>query len=332
MTAPPQFEDIVAQGLADVRVALEEMPDATRAEVKQVLDSDELVTRVVNIVLPVMDEQFRKKYYRKIIFAVGGLLVFFAIATAIAFNQIAKVAAINAQTNTNQDAAIERSQISIGAFQDQLAQANAKLAEQGLPTIQAPGNVQPGTPEQAQLSVAAATASTLANLPREVLVKPEPADIAKAVSDYIVANPVPIPPDQIINAVATYMASNQEALRGPEGKNGPAGPPGDPPSAEEIRAAFRAEVAANPQVLCPQGGEYSSKVVLLANGNSAEQTTCFGPEVPPPSGTGGGGILTPDPNAGPTTAPPAPGGGVTQPPPATSDPPTPTTTPEGGLF
>jgi hypothetical protein len=297
MTAPPlPFDDRVAAGLAQIEEALRQAPGAAREETRQVLDSDELVKRVVNIVTPVMDERFRKKYYRSMIIGVGILLAIFAVAVTAAFQQIAQVASINAATNTDQDAAISRSQVSIGAFQQQLDEANKKLIAQGLPPIPGPTDAQPGTPQQAQLSVAAATASTLAAIPKDSLASPSAASLAQAVADYMQAHPAGVDPSLIIGAVADYFAANQDSLRGPAGADGadgvpgPSGPAGPPPTAEQIQVAFRDEIANNPQLLCPVGGTYSGRTVALANGGSTQQFGCFGEDTAaPPPDTGGGG-------------------------------------------
>jgi hypothetical protein len=216
MTAPPlPFDDRVAAGLAQIEEALRQAPGAAREETKQVLDSDELVKRVANIVTPLMDARFRRKYYRNMIFGVGILLAIFAVAMVAAFQQISDVANTNAATNTDQDAAIARSQVSITAFQQQLEEANKKLVAQGLPPVLAPADVAPGTPQQAQLSVAAATASTLAAIPKASLASPSAAALAGAVADYMQTHPVSVDPSLVIGAVADYFAAHQDALRGP---------------------------------------------------------------------------------------------------------------------
>lgn len=307
MTAPP-FEDTLNDGMAQLRRALDHAPEAAREEVKQVLDSDELVTRVVNIVVPVMDDRFRRKYYRSMIIGVGVLLTIFAVSMIAAFQQIGTVATGLASN----DAAIQRSQATIAAFQDQLNLANDKLKAQGLPTVQGPtGTVEPGTPEQAKLINAAATASTLASLPKEQLIYPTAAQLAAAVATYIQANPVVVPPDQIIAGVAAYLERNPvpAGKDGAPGEPGKTGAPGPPPTAAEIRQAFRDEVVANPNLLCPLGGSYGSRTVALADGGSTEHFGCFGANSAPP----------------PTTTAPAPA-----PAPAAPNQPAPTTTPAAG--
>lgn len=300
-SAPP-FEQQFRDGMAFVRDALSHAPEATREEVKQVLDSKELVERVVNIVVPLMDRRFRLKYYRNMILGVGVLLVIFGGAFLFAFQKINAVATENAI----QDIALARTQATIDSFEQQLQAANAKLVAQGLPPVPAPSDVQPDTPEQAQLINAAATASTLASLPPTAFRDPDPAVIASAVANYLKVNPPVIDPDLVIKAVADYFEANPDAFRGP------AGPP---PTAEEIQAAFRDEIARNPQILCPLGGTYGQRSVELSGGGSTTQFGCFGEDVPPLD-TGGGGTVepTPTPTPEPTSEP--------------SSEPTPTTTPE----
>lgn len=320
----PTFEDIFSDGMAQVRDALDRAPDAAREEVQQILDSDELVSRVV----PIIEKRLRKQY-RTIIIGMGVLLAIVVTAGAIAFNQIANVAMVNAATNTNQDAAIQRSQVSISAFEQQLDEANKKLVAQGLPPVQGPTDAQPGTPQQAQLSVAAATASTLASLPREVFVKPDATALAGAVADYVRANPIGVDPQLVINTVADYFTTNAAQFRGATGPQGPAGPAGPPVTAADIRQAFRDEVAANPNLLCSQGGTYSQRTLALANGGSTQNFGCFGNDTDPPGtgGGGGGGGTAADPGGTPGNTG---GGGAATPPPATggSTDPTPTTAPE----
>lgn len=337
----PTFEDIFHDGMAQVRDALASAPGAAREEAQEVLDSDELVKKVVDIVTPVMDERFRKKYYRNMIIGVGVLLAIFGVTILIAFNQIASVAAVNAATNTDQDAAIARSEQTISAFRAQLDAANVVLVGLGLDPIDAPQNPEPGSVGQAELINAAATATTLASLPREVFVNPDPSVIAQAVASYMLANPINVDPQLVINAVADYFAANQEQFRGLSGTNGVdggEGPQGPPPSAEQIQAAFRDEVAANPQLLCPLGGTYGDRTIALANGGSTVQFGCFANDTAPPDNggvldpgeevapgnTGEGGAATPSPTPGGTEDPtlaPQPSGEPS------ADPPVPTPTP-----
>jgi hypothetical protein len=308
MTAPP-FEKIFSDGLAQVRDALNHAPQAARAEVQQVLDSDELVSRVVNIVVPVMDNRFRRRYYRSIILGVGALLLIFATAMFIGFDRINTIAAANA----SQDAALARTESTIAAFQAQLDEANIRLVAQGLPPVQGPVDAQPGTREQAELINAAATASTLASLPPQVLVRPTATELAAAVAAFVQGNPIAVSPEQIIAGVAAYLAENppEPGRQGDPGRDGVPGPPGPPPTVEEIRQAFRDEIATNPNLLCPLGGAYGSREMMLANGGSTTEFSCFGSDTVPPGTGGGGDPGTTDPGGTPGNTD---GGGAATPP------------------
>jgi hypothetical protein len=299
-------------GLDKLRQVLEDTPAAAEAAAVQALN-----------------KRWRKLYMRTIAGVVAVMLLF-GFGLWIVLD---RVGAIGLKL-TDQDAAIARSVSSISSFEDQLKVANAKLVAQGLPPVQGPVNAQPGTPQQAELSTAAATASTLASLPKEVLVKPNAADLAQAVASYIQVNPIVVSPEQIIAGVAAYFQANpiKNGVDGKTGEQGIQGVPGErgsPPTAEEIRQAFRDEVQANPQLLCPQGGTYSSRNVLTQSGgvnHSTPQFGCFGDDgevaAPPPdpvlpivpSGTNSGGGAA-------ATSPPASTGGTAPAPQGSQEPP-----------
>lgn len=272
-------DDPLARSLEELRLVMEAAPAAAEQVAK-------------DAAVEALDRRW-KRLYVNTIFGVGVVLVVFLVGILIL---LSRLGTLGAQV-TDQDAAIQRSVTSIAAFQKQLDDANAKLISQGLPPVSAPTNVAPGTPDQAKLSVAAATATTLASLPKQTVTNPGTtvdlaAASARAVADYFAANPVVTngpTPQQVIDGVAAYFASHPLPA-GPQGPSGPAGPPGPPPTSEEITDAFRREVSANPQVLCPIGGTYSSREIALAAGGSTTQFGCFGGDsAPPPSSAGGSG-------------------------------------------
>lgn len=211
--------------------------------------------------------------------------------------------------------AVISSQRTLDSFKAQLDAANLKLISQGLPPVAAPINPQPGTAGQAELVVAAGTASTLASLPKQVLVKPTAADLAAAVAAYVQANPqIGQPtPDQIIGGLASYFATHPvpagasgtpglNGLPGHDGATGPVGPAGPPPTEDQIRTAFRAEVNANPNLLCPSGGVYGVRSLALANGGAVASYGCYGDAQGVPGPTTEPAPSTTDVPA-PTTAP-----------------------------
>jgi hypothetical protein len=354
MTAPPESapgfnEAEFLRGMEQIKAALAAAPEAAREEAVQAFDSEEVIKRVANIVLPLMDQQYRRKYYPRIICAVGVLLLLFGGCIAFLFLKFGSLD----QANTNQDAAIQRSNQTISAFQDQLRQANDQLVRLGLPPVDAPVDPAPGTPEQAQLINAAATATTLQKLASvQAVARPSQQDIAQAaaqaLAEYIranqqVAQPA-LNPQAVSDGVAQYLQRNglPPGAAGPAGPGGPAGPPGPAPTADEIMTAFGQAVAANPQLLCPAGGQYGLQNVLVVGGGSVQQYGCFGAttaaqDTPgtdgnPGTGSGGGGNQPPTVD-NPPPPDPGPGTGLQNDPlpnpPTTTEPPVPTT--ENGI-
>lgn len=318
MSAPP-VEPPELEGMRAVRHAFEEIvtqqPKAARDEVKRYLNSDEMAQKVAALIIPAMDKRFDKRYWPRIILGVGGLFILVLILAIIGINIISAQQATTNARFQSQDAALQRSQDTIAAFQAQLESSNKQLIAKGLQPVQGPtGVVEPGSVDQAKLINAAAVASTLTKVPD--VTKISPADLAKAVADYVATNPITIPPDLIISGLATYLADHPIPA-GPKGDTGP------PPTADEIRAAFRDEVAANPQLLCPLGGVYGEKVLTLASGGTASQFGCFGPESAPPDTSPPPDTTQPQPQ--PTTDPvpsvvPSPEGATPTPEPTTAPP------------
>lgn len=311
----------LAKGLSQLRKVMEDTPAA--AEQAAVM---------------ALNQRWRKLYLRTIAAVVLVLLIFVG-AGWYTFNRLGL---LSGQVS-GQDAAIQRSEQTIAAFEGQLATANDKLRALGLPTVAGPVSPAPGSPQQAELINAASVASTLAAIGGDASPIGVSGDqVAKAVAGqlalYMQDNPVAVPTDAVIAAVADYIAANQEILRGPkgltgdQGPQGDQGPPGATPTAEEIRAAFREEVAANPNLLCPVGGTYGARTLALADGGTTEQFGCFGndtgpsgpgPDPGPDPGTGGnaggdGAATPPPPTPGGTTAPETPQG--TTAPTATTEP------------
>jgi len=179
-------------------------------------------------------------------------------------------------------------------FKQQGDQANAQLAQRGQSPVPIPN---PGSTDDINVIVAAATAKVLASLPD---LHPTAAQLGQAVAQYMAANPVsPLSPSpsQIAASLAGYFATNppppgptgptgpsgargapgvtgEPGPTGPAGPEGPAGPPGPAPTESEIQQAFTDYIRDNPNALCPQGGAFAQIRVLLADGGSADTWTC----------------------------------------------------------
>lgn len=301
MSAPP-FERTLAEGMGRLRDALRHAPEAARDEARQVMESDELVDRVLGILVPTMDQRFRRKYYPRMMFGLVIILLIMAVGGTIIFNQLSMVNSKTAADLAAQSISLKQQESTLTAFQQQLDIANAKLIAQGQPPVASPPDPQPNAPDQVRLATAAATASTLAQLPATKLAKPNADDLGKAIADYLVLHPVtPLgpTPDQISAGLATYFADHP-VKPGPAGPTGSPGPSGPPPTSDEIMAAFTKAAATNPQILCPRG-TYGSRQLMLVGGGSTMQYGCFGDDVPPPPTTTPTPMPTPDPT---TTEPP----------------------------
>ncbi|WP_158883984.1 hypothetical protein [Amycolatopsis anabasis] len=179
--------------------------------------------------------------------------------------------------------------------------ANAELARRGQAPVPIP---QPGTGDDTEVLVSSATARVLATLPST---RPGPAELGRAVADFLAQNPVTpgMPtPQQINTALAAYLATSppppgppgtaglpgppgpsgtpgSEGTPGEPGAPGPPGPAGPPPSPEEIQGAFLAYVHNNPDALCPRGGTYSQLRVVTVEGGTSDTWQCVVGTTPP---------------------------------------------------
>lgn len=167
--------------------------------------------------------------------------------------------------------------------------ANAELSRRGQQTVPIP---EPGTRDDGEVLVAAATARVLASLPDN---RPTAAEIGAAVAQYVAANQSRFgpSPQQISAAVAAHLEENPPPS-GPPGEPGQDGEPGakgekgdkgDPPTQQEIQAAFDAYIRDNPNALCPRGGSFAQLRVQLADGGTADTWTCVVQVLPPSSTT-----------------------------------------------
>ncbi len=101
--------------------------------------------------------------------------------------------------------------------------ANAELARRGLATVTIPA---PGTASDSEVLSAASTAQVAAQIARESIVVPTPAQIQTEVAAQLAKLPPPPTgptPQQLADAVQAYLAANAEALRGPQGDQGESG-------------------------------------------------------------------------------------------------------------
>jgi hypothetical protein len=166
-------------------------------------------------------------------------------------------------------------------------QANATLAKRGQATVPIP---QPGSADDTDVLVAAATAKVLAALPD---LRPTATELGAQVAAYFAANPV-IPagptPTQISAALAGYFTTNPppsgpsgaDGAQGDTGATGATGPAGPAPTEAQIQAAFADYVKANPDALCPNGGQFELVSSILAtDGTTYSGWMCVTASQPP---------------------------------------------------
>jgi hypothetical protein len=185
-------------------------------------------------------------------------------------------------------------------------QSNRQLEQRGQAPVPIP---QPGTTDDINVIVAAATAKVLTSLPD---LHPTAAQLGQAVAQFMAANPITPAsptPSQISAALAGYFAtspppsgppgptgpsgaagaSGVQGQPGPTGPAGPAGPQGaqgPAPTEAQIQQAFTDYINSHPDALCPQGGSFAQIRVQLANGGSADTYTCVVQTYPAPTTTG----------------------------------------------
>lgn len=101
--------------------------------------------------------------------------------------------------------------------------ANAELSRRGLATVSIPA---PGTASDSEVLSAASTAQVAAQIARESIAVPTPAQIQTEVAAQLAKLPPPPvgpTPQQLDEAVQAYLTANAEALRGPQGDQGEPG-------------------------------------------------------------------------------------------------------------
>lgn len=173
--------------------------------------------------------------------------------------------------------------------------ANKELVERGQAPVPIP---EPGQGADTEVIVATATARVLASIPD---LRPTAAQLGAAVAQHMATNPLPgIGPAEVSATLAGYLATNPPppGPTGPRGEPGAdcdpvevpqcQGPPGrdaPPPTAEQIRAEIAAYIQANPDALCPTGGQLRQVRLQLAGGGAVDAWTCVVTEYPPPTTT-----------------------------------------------
>ena len=178
--------------------------------------------------------------------------------------------------------------------------ANQQLEKRGQTPVPIPN---PGTADDMQVIVAAATAKVLASLPD---LHPTAGQLGQAIAQYVAANPItPLgpTPTQIAASLAGYLATNpippgptgpsgaqgepgKDGKQGEKGDKGDKGDQGDPPTEAQIQQAFSDYIRDNPDALCVNGGSFSQIRVPLADGHgSADIWTCVIATYPPTTTT-----------------------------------------------
>ena len=110
--------------------------------------------------------------------------------------------------------------------------ANAELSRRGLATVSIPA---PGTAPDSEVLSAASTAQVAAQIARESIAVPTPAQVQAEVAAQLAKLPPPPTgptPQQLDEAVQAYLTANAEALRGPQGDQGEPGE--SPPCLAEL--------------------------------------------------------------------------------------------------
>jgi len=167
--------------------------------------------------------------------SLAGILIAKNASETVAAERVARVA-----SDQRAEADRQRTAENIASLQD----ANRQLTERGQAPVAAPA---PGDTDQAAL-VAATTAQVLAAMPKY----PTLQDLAPVIAAVVASQPMGPTMAQLSTAVADYLRANpaprgEQGQAGDQGPKGETGDPGRPPTADEIRAAVDAELAANPE-------------------------------------------------------------------------------------
>lgn len=179
--------------------------------------------------------------------------------------------------------------------------ANRALQNRGQAPVPLPP---PGDEDPTDTIVAAATARVLAQLPDT---RPTAGQLAQAVAEYFILNPVGPTPGQLSSSLAKYFADNPpppgpagpSGQRGAPGQDGQPGADGQPgkdgvdgrtPTAEDIQREFVAYVQANPEFLpqqvCRNYGQNfnQAKDLVAADGTQYTLYGCITEVKPPVTG------------------------------------------------
>jgi hypothetical protein len=174
------------------------------------------------------------------------------------------------------------------------AQANDELARRGLATVPIPA---PGTAPDSQVLAAASTAQVAAKIAAESIVVPTPAQIRAEVAAQLAKLPPPPvgpAPQQLNDAVQTYLAANSEKLRGPQGEPGEPGksPPclaqptqcqgaqGEPGPRGEPPVGWTVEEADGSTTTCQRAADFTAAAPRYHCSHTASSSSS--PRQPPP--------------------------------------------------
>jgi hypothetical protein len=361
MTAPPLGD--LMHGLELLRRAAEDAPQAARDEATQVLDSDELVKRVTAILNERWKRDYRKTIVAVGVlfaFVLGGALLLLSSLGQIQTKNTSQDQAIQrsqivlngfqAQLDEANKQLVAKGLPPVDAPRDPVpgSAEDAQLRTAAATASTLARVTEVGKTPNAQ-DVAGAVADYVRSNPA---VATDPGQVIEQVAAYLAVHPTAPGPAGPPGAAGvpgssgvagapgeqggvgtpgtpgtpgTAGAPGQDGAAGTAGEQGPAGPAGNPPSAGEIRSAFRSEIADNPNLLCVLGGTYGSRDLALSDGGHVTQFGCFGTshsgggqqdDPPPPTSDGGGSggsggsdssddqdppTLTPDPSPDPET-------------------------------
>jgi hypothetical protein len=232
--------------------------------------------------------EFLHRTWPKIVVAIAALSLVFSVGGALV------VTTLWGRQNAT-DAAVTALRAQAEQFAAQGAAANQQLEQRGQAPVPIPA---PGSTDDMQVIVAAATAKVLASLPD---LHPTAAQLGQAVAQFLAQNPVTVSSQQLAESLAGYFAVHpipsgptgpsgppgpsgtpgapgETGQQGPPGEQGPEGDkgdPGPPPTEAQIQAAFEDYIATHPDALCPQGGSFAEIRVALADGGSADTWTCL---------------------------------------------------------
>lgn len=286
------------------------------------------------------DERVRRYWWPRIVLAAALAAIIAATATAyvtisVLGHRFGQAVEQQSVRDAAQDAAQEELRSRATAAQQLGDQANKELTDQGLAPVDVPRLGQASDYDVLATSIVPIILAELAKSrdepppppgvppPAATVLAPTPQQVANALAEFLAVNPIIVNPADIAEQVAAYLAANPppkgdpgdtgprgadgaNGADGAQGEQGAQGDPGPQPTADQIMDAFRVAVAANPSLLCPDGGTYGFVTLLTANDGTVQAFGCFGDLVAnPPAGGGGGDEDDDDPGGSDGSTPPA---------------------------